>query len=323
VVSTALSFLAAEGVVRRFAPKYHPAGQLRFTTLDGVTAIGPPNTLWRQWKRTGDYDVSVSFNRYGLRDSKDLREATRDDWFVVGDSYTMGWGVEERERYTDVLAGRIGRRVYNIAAPNNLAGYDALLAYARQFTPNIQHLVIGVCMSNDLGEYEPGETIVPVAKPHGSPLSSYKEILESKSALYIAVATFIHTNGLLRNLAYRTGLLEPTKDILNTTSYSEKALESSVRKLQRIGAGTDLHILILPSLALWVGRDTTPERRVHDRFVALLRERGLRVIDLRPAFETETGGNPASLHFGEDPHWNTKGHALAGRVIAESLSVRN
>ncbi len=77
-----------EFAVRLVLPAYDPSGHLRFETSGGVT-LGPRNTVQHLVKNSGDYDVTVRFNRYGLRDSPDLSGATEADYFVVGDSFGL------------------------------------------------------------------------------------------------------------------------------------------------------------------------------------------------------------------------------------------
>jgi hypothetical protein len=48
-------------------------------------------------------------------------------------------------------------------------------------------------------------------------------------------------------------------------------------------------------------------------FVRLLREANLRVVDMAPAMEKT--GKPLAYYFTSDPHWNTRGHALAAELL--------
>ena len=79
-------------------------------------------------------------------------------------------------------------------------------------------------------------------------------------------------------------------------------------------------ILIIPSRALWSGDHQASERRVHERFVGLLRQTGLTVIDMKSAFEQK--GNPLGRYFITDPHWNPSGHAAAAEALLERLRTR-
>ena len=78
--------------------RYDPA--LTYTLKPGVCTF--ENVEFRN-----EYRV----NRLGLRDAEEALDAPQ--VIVLGDSHVMGWGVEQDETLTHVLARRTGRRVLN------------------------------------------------------------------------------------------------------------------------------------------------------------------------------------------------------------------
>src|SRR5258707_181049 len=113
------------------APAYDPSRQVTFALLPDGTPIGTPGAQRRLVKNTGDYDVQVSFNSLGLRDSKSIAVSGVDSIFVVGDSFGFGWGVEEAQRFSNLLEDRLGRLVFNISTGvADFDGYDHLIRYA-------------------------------------------------------------------------------------------------------------------------------------------------------------------------------------------------
>ena len=66
----------------------------------------------------------------------------------------MGWGVEEGERYSDVLDAKLRESVYNVSIPTDLLGYARLVDYARDHGAPVKRLIVGVCMENDLLDYD-------------------------------------------------------------------------------------------------------------------------------------------------------------------------
>ena len=97
----------AEFATRRLFPQFNPGAQLAFQVMPGHFALGPSLRTERHATPKGEFDVEVKFNQYGFRDVKDLRDATDGDWFVVGDSFTLGWGVDEDWRYSNVLEQKL------------------------------------------------------------------------------------------------------------------------------------------------------------------------------------------------------------------------
>jgi len=60
-----------------------------------------------------EYSTPYVVNSLGVRD--DERSLAQPEIVVVGDSYAMGWGVQQSESFPEVLERRTGRRVLNAA----------------------------------------------------------------------------------------------------------------------------------------------------------------------------------------------------------------
>src|ERR1043166_7264005 len=155
VVAIAITAVVSEYTVRIALPQYDPSGSVVFfRDRDNNVALGPRNQHLRQVKNTGDYDIDVDFNKYGVRDEKDFAASSDQDYFVVGDSFSFGWGVKESERYSDLLQQKLNARIFNISAPGNFISYDQFIRYALRQGAHVKKLIIGVCMENDLADYE-------------------------------------------------------------------------------------------------------------------------------------------------------------------------
>ena len=131
LLSMAAAVFVAEWSIRLALPAYDPAGHVVWQHHPQAgTVLGQPGTAARQIKNSGDYNVSVRFNRHGFRDRQDVASGNSRDIYVVGDSFAFGWGVEEHERFSNVLARLRNERVFNLAASLNVDGYEKLFAYA-------------------------------------------------------------------------------------------------------------------------------------------------------------------------------------------------
>jgi hypothetical protein len=315
LVGGTLALLAFELAVRAFIPAFDPSGQFRFAyDAGGGLMLGQPGTIARQRKNTGDYDVTVRINARGLRDDKDVAQATAADIAVVGDSFAWGWGVEASERFSDQLQSLSGRRVFNVSTPTDLAGDRALIAYARKLGGRFGTVVLAICMENDIHEYGPprgddGDS--------GTPHESLRDRLERNSAGYLFFTTAVHRTPWLKAPAVWLGLITPNLEGISRNRYSEAAIESSARTVAELARTDRLIALIIPSRALWVGDNRTVEDRVHKGFVTALLRLGIDVVDLRPLLEA--GGQPLAYHFANDGHWNARGHRLAAEAIARRL----
>ena len=89
-ISAIFCMFLLEFIIRKLFPAYDPSKMVRFSYNDEGILLGKPNSIWHHWMKAGDFNVTVRFNQYGLRDIKDLQNSTPNDWFVVGDSFSVG-----------------------------------------------------------------------------------------------------------------------------------------------------------------------------------------------------------------------------------------
>lgn len=134
-------------------PEADPRGKIRLVVDENRCLGGAKNSATRQWNGPGEFDVAIDINRYGYRDDKDFRDAAPDAIFAVGDSFTMGMGVEERDRYTEIVESRLGRPIYNIGIVGDFDQYRSLVRCAEKAEARIRNLMIGVYVGNDIKVY--------------------------------------------------------------------------------------------------------------------------------------------------------------------------
>lgn len=319
LLASVIGLVMMEYYTRWALPQYDPRGSLVFFADEMTKAtLGPKMTRLRQFKNTGDFDVIVDFNKYGLRDNKDMAHATDEDYFVVGGSFSFGWGVGEEERYSNILQQGLGVNVFNISTTTDLKGFAALIEYAKAHGAKIKRLIVGVSMELNLRDYDGGHAFTPRQEP--SPNPTWVEIklyLSRNSAAYVAVSTVVHQNAFLKDIAVRSGLLVENIAGMSKNVFSETIIRSSIQKLAELTYPYEATILIIPSRGLWVGDNITTEKLVHDRFIASSKEAGLDLVDMRPIFEST--GNPMQFHFKNDGHWNAAGHRKAAEVLAAHI----
>ncbi len=320
-LSTVGSLLLLEFAVRVRFPFYNPRGKDQIVfhfNKDGVP-LGPENQTIRQRSPQGDYDLQVSFNRFGFRDTKELTTSTPADWFVVGDSFGLGWGQEETNRFSNLLEGKAPFLVFNICNPTDIAGYGQLLDYAKQCGATISNLVIGICLENDLRDYyrvNPS-TVPPSKLPMKEAL---RDFAKSHSAVYLLLATELQQSESLRRFFQAVGIARKRESVyqMHFNSFDEPAIHYSVDLLGQLTSGrTRVVVLIIPSRGLWIGNYRDVEAKVHDLFVSEVKKRNIEVIDMRPVFEST--GDPMQFHFTHDGHWSEKGHRLAAQYLAERI----
>ncbi len=73
--------------------------------------------------KSREFDVTVKTNSFGLRDSEDSLE--KPEVIILGDTYVMGWGVEEKETFASQLEKQLQKKILAVGQPS----YES----ARQF----------------------------------------------------------------------------------------------------------------------------------------------------------------------------------------------
>ena len=234
--------------------------------------------------------------------------------------------MEEEERFSNRLeqafnTNGIQARVFNIAIPDNLIGYGRLLHYAEGRGAKVSRLIVGLCMENDLRDYGDGKGAWDFA---GLSASSRKEAvrgwLKEHSALYIAASFGFQKFPLTRGLVHKMGIGHSIDELTGHNEWNETVLKTSRDELVKLVAGREAVILIIPSRNLWYGHYIQTEKRVHETFIRILRDAGLNVLDLKP--NLEASGDPLNCYFKTDPHWNARGHAIAGRELFKAVQER-
>jgi len=325
-VTLIVGLAVMEVAVRRLFPYFNPSAQVPFRLAAKGLALGPPGETVRMATPKGDYNSVLRFNEDGFRDGKRLQEATESDWFALGDSYTMGWGVEEEERFSNRLeqefkSHNLPGRVFNIAIPDNIIGYGRLLHYAESRGAKVRQMVVGICMENDLLDYRDGKGAWDLVDlPASTKKERVRRWLKKHSALYIAASYELQKVALTRKLLNKLGIARSIDELTGHNEWDEAVLKGSRDELVKLVAGREAVILIIPSRNLWHGDYILTEQRVHETFVRMLREAGLNVLDVRPMMEAS--GDPLSCYFKTDPHWNARGHAIAARELFKAINAR-
>jgi hypothetical protein len=328
-VTSVVCLLLAEFATRILFPQFNPSAQLAFQVMPGNFALGPPLRTERDMTPKGDFNVEVKFNQYGFRDVKDFHDATSNDWFAVGDSFTLGFGVDEDKRFSNLLEQKIQaagghERIYSIAIPGNFLDYQRLVKYAESRGAKVNHLIVGVCMDNDLENYTTGKSdweLLPQWNANGSLMSRIRKWLKARSALYITTSFVLESSPASRHLMEKIGLANDlvALDVGHKSSLDEIILKTSRDELVKLVAGRDAIILLIPSRRLWLGGDEKTESQIHTTFAQMCRDAGLNVVDLKPVFEQDP--NPLSFYFTHDPHWSPRGHEVAAAELLKAVEA--
>ena len=335
-----LGVLLAEAAGRVLFPEWRDFYNGRFMSSVYVPGYGE-TTLGRAGfdghfaQNNGDFRVRVRINGFGLRNPKPVEKADGRIW-VVGDSFTFGWGVEQNEMYSSVLARVLDEPTYNVASPGtNVCGYQALIA---RMPANIRPkaIVVGLTLENDVrrytckrvdkaqaekkqaGESEPQDEKAALLNPS---LTGVKWLLTKHSAFYnIAVTAMkrvpaINEGLVWLGLAAREHVDPGVIRAEAIDAIAENTADELVRLRALLPAETPLLILLIP--ARFEIRDDTPvHAALRNRMAEELTKRGLPFLD---PFEQFRRAGFGPTHFPHDGHWSSAGHDIAGRAAAQGL----
>ncbi len=321
--------LTQEFAVRFALPQFDPSQHLKFVLGNGNTPIlGKPNSTQRLLKNSGDYDVSVTFNKHGLRDKDDISEAKESCTMVVGNSFAFGWGVEESERFSDQLSSNMNIEIYNLATTGGLENMTRQLNYAKKLGAKCHRVIFSINVKPEL-QKKPVTLSKNNTRPHVTAtmkrvssfhqhVSSIKGFLSANSAIYFLMTHTVHKNNWLRNKAISIGLIRELGSSPDEQSMSLEAIEPLVEKIKRITHGFDAIVLLIPPRATLTPRKTEKQKNLYDTLVDNLNKAGVRIIDPLPVFEKDT--NPKRrYHFVHDGHWTVDAHRVAADLLSKSL----
>ena len=97
-----------------------------------------------------EFSNEYRINHLGFRDDEASLEAP--EIIVLGDSYAMGWGVDQEQTFAEILASKTGKKVLN-AAISSYGTARQILSLQRLDTSRLETLVIQYCQ-NDYEENE-------------------------------------------------------------------------------------------------------------------------------------------------------------------------
>ena len=320
-ITSSIFCLFLTEITLRYALKFNEGNQIKYYRKDEVIKnlrLGKENLQTKQKSNTGDFNVKVKFNNLGLRDERNLIKANKDSIIVVGDSFTFGFGVQEKERFTNLLIDKYNLDIYNVAIPNNLFGYKALIQYSKLVGAESENIILVICMENDL--LKRVNTIKESKKSNKKILKNIKSYLTKNSAIYFAMTSALHKNQSLKIFFTRAGLIKP---LLENNIDIDNDIKKTALLIDEITKSYNRYVVLIPSRYNWYGTSEMIKkiRKEHSNLNKTLEALGIKVIDLRTEFELASNYPLQDFHFKYDGHWNKMGHLKAAEIIGEFLKI--
>ena len=356
-ISVLLIILSLEIFLQYFYPdkyRYTSNNYTRFSEYD-------PYLGWKLKKDTEgritqmDYSILVKINHEGFRDNytpQNVSDIMKRIW-MIGDSFTFGYGVEEEETFSSILQKYlplydiVNMGVYGYATDQEFLLYKKKLQ--EEINPDI--VVLQMFLSNDMIDNLSGD-FLHYHKPHflltdtgliltnvPVPLNTTKTIDENKTSLknYIKEILSQHSRAFnfidirydyLKDIinrkkhAYSLSKKYGTPEELNRSWRITEALIRSFNEISKTN-GTKLIIVLIPDKRDFYDIDTNFRKYfdAYERIKKMSNKENFTVIDLYRSFEKVIDKSGIhKIYLLRDAHLNAYGHKIIADEIFNVIS---
>ena len=282
---------------------------------------------------TPQFRTAVRINEKGLRDRGHSYERQNDNEriLVLGDSFAWGYGVEEAERFSQLLEASLGVEVINAG----VSGYSTdqeLLWYRNEGIKYETDLVILVVAGNDVSdndrqlvstiyykpkfEIEEGQ-LVPTGYPvpKTSPQGMFIYSLSQRSALaYFLIQRYFELLTLYSKFKANSG--QANSPALGTSAEKEpfELTIALIDEIRNIAESRNTKFMIVATDRWW----NSPSGETYKDFINTLQNEGFLVLDV----ESISGFDPEVMLIPDDGHWNQAGHKFVAEQIKALIEHR-
>ena len=281
---------------------------------------------------TPQFQTAVRINENGLRDRQHSyqRQNNVKRVLVLGDSFAWGYGVEEPERFSQLLEENLGVEVINAG----VSGYSTdqeLLWYQNEGIKYETDLVILVFTGNDVGDndrqlvntiyYKPKFVIenghlVPTGYPVPETSSQGRLIysLSQRSALaYFLIQRYFDFRSVYAR--ERADSEQVTSPVSGVSAEAEpfKLTMALIDEMRTIAESRNAEFMIVTTDRWW----NHPSEKTYQDLITTMQSEGFLVLDVEsmPGFDSE------KMLIPNDGHWNQAGHYFAGEQIKSLIET--
>ena len=272
----------------------------------------------------------VRINQKGLRDHEHSYARPNDTRriLVIGDSFAWGYGVEESERYSQLLETSLGVEVINAG----VSGYSTdqeLLWFRSEGIKYETDLVILGFTGNDIGHnqqqlvntiyYKPRFEkkeghLIPTGYPvpRTSPQGRATYFLSQRSALaYLIVQRFFDVLSFYTNSGVNSDNETSSVSGLRSAPEPFGLTIALLDEMRNIAESKEAKFMIVATDRWW----NSPSGETYKDFIDTLRTEGFLVLDV----ESMPGFNPGEMLIPDDGHWSKAGHEFVAERIRDLI----
>lgn len=248
--------------------------------------------------QNAEYKNTISVNRQGLRDTEE--SLSEPEIIALGDSYTMGWGVDQEKSFPKVLEKLTGRKVLN-AGISSYGTAREMMLLKRLDKSKLKFLIVQYS-SNDQREnesyLEEGMLKIQTRESYYQEVSRYKKIHSYYPGKYIRLLLFP---------PYTPEVYENDNDALNLLKILEKGVKENHLE------STKIFVI-----------DLNPRCQNEEQFLDRLRKRvknepssswakNISIINVSQDLD------PTKDCYVLDDHPNSKGHLKIAQALAQEI----
>jgi len=345
LLSCVASLLLVEAILRVFFPYYAFSEPILYND----ELIYKPNQS-AHFKGL-EWDVNISINAEGFRDTLTRKDLTPGSIVFLGDSFTEGYGVALKDTFVKHLDRRLNENTANIrvmnaghygANPNNyIAVYETYFSDL-DTAPTV---IMGLFVGNDFIQSLDGDPRLKIAMHEANSFAvNIKSFISQHVVTYNFLRKTVRSSVPLTRMCVAARLCSelPPSEIY-APSIIKKSVETTATLIGGFSKdlkakGRNLVVLIIPTKEQIL--DDVWKRAVHNRDIQLpktgspddfryfantllrqnLKDDGVLSVDLTPFFLSLSNDERARLYFQHDGHFSPRGHKLAADHLFSELA---
>jgi len=334
-LSTLFALVLSEVALRLmgFSPMYVSPERDRFWKYDSLLGWshqpGQEGTF-----ETPQFQSNVRINDKGLRDRPHSYERQNDTEriLVLGDSFAWGYGVEESERFSQLLEKSMDVEVINAG----VSGYSTdqeLLWYRNEGIKYETNIVILVVTGNDVGDndqelvstiyYKPKFVLeddqlvlkgypVPKTSPQGKIVYS----LSQRSALaYFLVQRYFDIRSSYGKIRGNSAHTSPSESAASQPAEPFQLTIALINEMRAIAESGNAKFMLVTTDRWWNSRSSEN----YQDFISALRAEHFLVLDV----EAMSGFDMEEMLIPADGHWSQAGHKFVAKKIKALIETRH
>ena len=254
-----------------------------------------------------EFRTTYSTNALGLRD--DSNSLNKPEVICVGDSHTMGWGVNQQQTFSEVMAAKTGLNVLN-AGISSYGTVREVLSLQRMDLSQLKYLFVQYC-ANDLTEnqaFVEHDYVLPVMD--NSKYDSLCQTLQWRQKYY----PFRHVLTITRfGLQQQLTAWRNKKQANSDGSYSTQA-----ELFCKVLGNATVNRSQVKVIVFDISGDVPMERRFLQSlnsspgWAALRQNMNIEMIDIAPFMKKE-------FFFKLDKHMNARGHQQVAEILRKFI----